>query len=115
MHAHRTATTRRIDGCSALSRTQSRSRKGARPPISIAATPTPPRPTTTGDCDYDEAIKLDPKNASAYNNRGNAKNDKGDGEGALSTSMRRSRRTRAMRRPISAALTPTRRRATWVR
>jgi lipoprotein NlpI len=33
--------------------------------------------------DFDEALKLDPKNASAYNNRGNAKNEKGDADGAV--------------------------------
>src|SRR5215218_3923997 len=33
--------------------------------------------------DYDEVIRLHPKNASAYNNRGSAKSDKGDSEAAL--------------------------------
>jgi lipoprotein NlpI len=33
--------------------------------------------------DYDEAIKLEPKNARAFNNRGSARSDKGDTEAAL--------------------------------
>src|SRR5947208_1713986 len=33
--------------------------------------------------DFDEALKLEPKNASIYNNRGNAHNDKGEGEAAM--------------------------------
>ncbi len=33
--------------------------------------------------DYDEAIKLEPKNARALNNRGSARSDKGDTEAAL--------------------------------
>jgi lipoprotein NlpI len=33
--------------------------------------------------DYDEAIKLEPKNARALNNRGSARSDKGDAEAAL--------------------------------
>jgi lipoprotein NlpI len=33
--------------------------------------------------DYDEALKIEPKNAGALNNRGSARSDKGDTEGAL--------------------------------
>jgi lipoprotein NlpI len=33
--------------------------------------------------DYDEAIKLDPKGAPAFNNRGSAKSESGDAEGAI--------------------------------
>ena len=33
--------------------------------------------------DFDEALKLEPKNASIYNNRGNAHNDKGESDAAM--------------------------------
>ena len=33
--------------------------------------------------DFDEALKLEPKNASIYNNRANARNDKGEGDAAM--------------------------------
>jgi lipoprotein NlpI len=33
--------------------------------------------------DFDEALKLEPKNASVYNNRGNARSDKGEGDAAM--------------------------------
>jgi lipoprotein NlpI len=33
--------------------------------------------------DFDEALKIEPKNASIYNNRANARNDKGEGDAAM--------------------------------
>jgi len=36
-----------------------------------------------GIADFDEALKLDPKNASIYNNRGNARSDKGESDAAM--------------------------------
>jgi tetratricopeptide (TPR) repeat protein len=48
-----------------------------------AATPTAPRTTTTGPADYDQAIKLDPSRASAYNNRGFAYALKGEYDRAI--------------------------------
>ena len=56
----------------------------SRGPTSIGARPTTTRATTiTPIADDNQAIRLDPKDAVAYNNRGNAYGDKGDYDRAM--------------------------------
>lgn len=52
--------------------------------LTIAATPTVTRANTSGAIkDYDEAIKLDPKFANAFNSRGSAYFEKGQYDRAI--------------------------------
>ena len=70
-----------IEGCTAMIEDQKQKPKGRAAAYFNRGNAHSPRATTTqAIADYDEAIKLDPKNASAYNNRGNAKNDKGEND-----------------------------------
>ena len=75
---------RRLRAARASSRTASRSRRAARPRYYNRGN----AHAAKGDqaaaiADYDEAIKLEPKNAPALNNRGTARSEKGDTDAAI--------------------------------
>ena len=69
------------------------------------------RSSTSAIADYDEALKLEPKDAVAYNNRGNALLKKGDYDRPSPTTISAIQLDGNMSPPISAAPSPTRARS----